>query len=60
MQNPKLGDDGFIISTTYCNDHDWGDSASYDRENLFEPHDEYVIDIAFAIILKVSLEERQL
>ena len=31
-----------LLSTTYCNDHDWGD-ASYDLENLFKPHDEYVI-----------------
>ena len=31
------------MSTTYCNDHDWGD-FSYDLENLFKPHDEYEID----------------
>ena len=43
MQNPKLGDASFAMSTTYCNDHDWGDS-SYDLENLFNPHDEYEID----------------
>ena len=43
MQNYKLGDDDFVMSTTYCNDHDWGD-ASYDLENLFKPHDEYDID----------------
>ena len=43
MQNYKLGDDDFVMSTTYCNDHDWGD-ASYDFENLFKPHDEYDID----------------
>ena len=24
MQNPKLGDASFSMSTTYCNDHDWG------------------------------------
>ena len=42
MQNPKLGDASFAMSTTYCNDHDWGDS-SYDLENLFKPHDDYVI-----------------
>jgi hypothetical protein len=41
MQNPKLGDANFAMSTTYCNDHDWGDS-SYDLENLFKPHDKYV------------------
>ena len=23
MQNPKLGDASFSMSTTYCNDHDW-------------------------------------
>ena len=43
MQNPKLGDANFDMSTTYCNDHDWGDSF-YDLENLFKPHDEYEID----------------
>ena len=43
MQNPKLGDASFAMSTTCCNDHDWGDS-SYDLENLFKPHDEYVSD----------------
>jgi hypothetical protein len=31
------------MSTTYCNDHDLGDS-SYDLENLFKPLDEYDID----------------
>ena len=41
MQNPNLGDANFAMSTTYCNDHDWGDS-SYDLENLFKPHDDYV------------------
>ena len=44
MQNPKLGDASFAMSTTCCNDHDWGDSASYDLENLFKPHDEYACD----------------
>jgi len=43
MQNPKLGDASFAMSTTCCNDHDWGDS-SYNLENLFKPHDEYEID----------------
>jgi hypothetical protein len=43
MQNPKLGDANFAMSTTCCNDHDWGD-FSYDLENLFKPHDEYVCD----------------
>ena len=41
LQNPKLGDAKFAMSTTCCND--WGDS-SYDLENLFKPHDEYEID----------------
>jgi hypothetical protein len=41
MQNPKIGDASFAM-TTYCNDHDWGDNASYDLENLFKLHDEYV------------------
>jgi hypothetical protein len=44
MQNYKLGDDDFVMSTIYCNDYDWGDNSSYDLENLFKPHDEYVID----------------
>ena len=46
MQTHKLEDAifaEFAMTTTYCNDHDWGD-ASYDLENLFNPHDEYVID----------------
>ena len=43
MQNPKLGDASFAMSTTCCNDHDWGDS-SYDLEYLFKPHNEYRID----------------
>ena len=43
MQTPKLGDASFAMFTTWCNDHDWGDS-SYDLENLVKPHDEYEID----------------
>ena len=43
MENPMLGDASFAMSTTCCNDHDWGDSF-YDLENLFKPHDEYEID----------------
>ena len=43
MQNPKLGDASFAMSTICCNDHDWGDSF-YDLEKLFKPHDEYKID----------------
>ena len=60
MQNPKLGDANFAMSTTYCNDHDMGDNASYDLENLFKPNDEYDIIIMLVIILKVGLEECQL
>ena len=41
MQNHKLGDATFAMSTTCCNDHDWGDSS---YKNLFKPHDEYEID----------------
>ena len=44
MQNPKLGGASFSMSTTCWNDHDWGDSSSYNLENLFKPHDEYEID----------------
>ena len=43
MQNPKLGDASFAMSTTCFNDHDWGDS-SFDLENLFKPHDEHEIN----------------
>ena len=42
MQNPKLGDASFAMSTTYCNDHDWGDDDSYDLDSLLKPRDEYV------------------
>ena len=44
MQNPKLGDANFAMSTTCCNDHDWGDS-SYDLENLFKPHEYFCNNI---------------
>ena len=44
MQNPKLGDACFVMSATYCNGRDWGDKVSYDLENLFKPHDQYVCD----------------
>ena len=43
IQNSKLGDASFAMSTTCFNDHDWGDS-SYNLENFFKPHDEYEID----------------
>ena len=54
MQNPKLGDDSFSMSATYCNDHDWGDNASYDLEIYLS-----LMMNVFAIILKVGLEECQ-
>ena len=56
MQNPKLGDANFAMSTTCCNDHDWGDSF-YDIENLFKPHDEYEIHNNVSIIFKVGYLE---
>ena len=28
MQNPKLGDACFVMSTTYCNYHEWSDNDS--------------------------------
>ena len=58
MQNPKLGDASFAMTTICCNDHDCGDS-SYDLENLFKPH-EYEIDNSVCNNIKVSLEECQL
>ena len=58
MQNPKLGDASFSMSTTY-NDHDWGDS-SYDLENLLSPMMNMRLIIMFAIIVKVGLKECEL
>ena len=59
MQNPKLGDASFAMSTTCCNDHDWGDS-SYDLKICLSPMMNMRLIITFAIILKVGLEECQL
>ena len=59
MQNPKLGDSSFAMTTICCNYHDWGDST-FDLENIFKPHDEYEIDNSVCNILKVGLEECQL
>ena len=59
MQNPKLWDANFAMSTTYCNDHDWGD-ASYDLEIFLSLMMNMILIIMFAIILKVGLEECQL
>ena len=35
------------MTTTYCNDHDWGDNASYDLSNLINTLDEYDIKSGF-------------
>ena len=59
MQNPKLGDDSFAMSSNCCNDHDWGDS-SYDFENYVSPMMNMRLIIVFAIILKVGLEDCKL
>ena len=56
MQNPKVGDASFAMSTTCCNDHDWGDS-SYDLENLFKPQDEYEIDNSVCNNIEIGIEE---
>ena len=50
MQNPKLGDASFAMSTTCCNDHDWGDSSYL--EKLFKPHYEYEIDNSVCNIIE--------
>ena len=47
-----LSDDNFVMTTTYCNDHDWDDNAFYDLENLSKLHDEYVIDKDICITTK--------
>ena len=54
MQNPKLGDANFDMSTTYCNDHDWGDFLV-----ILKIYLSHMMNM-FAIILKVGLEECQL
>ena len=56
MQNLKLGDASFAMSTTCCNSHDWGDS-SYNLENLFKPHDEYEIDNSVCNIIESGFGE---
>ena len=55
MQNPKLGDASFAMSTTCCNDHDWGD-CSYDLEIYLSPMMNIRLIIVFAILLKLCLE----
>ena len=59
MQNPKLGDASFAMSSTRCNDHDWGNS-SYNLESLFKPMMNMRLIIVFAILLKLGLEECKL
>ena len=56
MQNPKLGDASYAMTTICSNDHDWGDS-SYDLENLFKPHDEYEIDNSVCNIIESGFGE---
>ena len=56
MQNPKLGDASFAMSTTYCNDHDWADSLMILKYYLSLMMN-MILLIVFAIILKVDLEE---
>jgi len=56
MQNPKLGNASFAMSTICCNGHDWGDSF-YDLENLFKPNDEYVIDNSVCNIIESGFGE---
>ena len=51
MQNLKFGDANFAMSTTYCNDHDWGDNDSYDLQIYLN-----LVMNMLAIILKVGLE----
>ena len=39
------------MSSTCCNDHDWGNS-SFDLKNLFKPHDEYETDNSVCSIIE--------
>ena len=59
MQNLKLGDASFAMTTICCNDHEWGDS-SYDLKIYLSPMMNMRLIIVFAILLKVGLEECQL
>ena len=59
MQNPKLGDASFAMSTTCCNDHDWVILLMILKIYL-SPMVNIRLIIVFAIILKVGLEECQL
>ena len=56
MQNPKLGDASFAMTTICCDDRDWGD-FSYELEIYLRPMINMRLIIVFAILLKVGLEE---
>lgn len=53
MSEGTINDD-FIMPTAYCSDHDWGDDhdASFDLGNLFEPHNESIINNKNCSIIK--------
>ena len=55
MQNPKLGDACFVMSATYCNDHDWVIMFLM----ILKIYLSLMMNM-FVIILKVGLEECQL
>ena len=56
MQNLKLGDANFDMSTTYCNHHDWVILLMILKIYL-SPMMNMRLIIVFAIILKVGLEK---
>lgn len=55
-------DDDFVMPTTYCDDHDWGDN--YDASCILKIYLSLMMNllliIIFATLLKVGLEECQL
>ena len=53
MQNPKLGDASFAMSTTCSNDHDWGN----DFFMVLTIFLSLMMNMIFAILLKVGLEK---
>ena len=55
MQNPKLRDASFAMSTTCCNDHDWVILLMILKIYL-SPMMNMRLIIVFAILLKVGLE----
>ena len=59
MQNPKLGDANFAMSTTCCNDHDWVILLMISKIYLSLMMNMKLI-IMFEITLKVGLKESQL